>query len=492
MSFPNSQRAAIIDIGSNSVRLVVYDRLSRAPFPRFNEKSLCGLGRDLAQTGELSREAMDHALLALRRFVAIASAMEVGSIDILATEAVRRADNGKAFIAAVRQTSGIEPHVLSGEEEAHYAAMGVLAGLWRPSGVVGDMGGGSLELALVDGEKVLDHRVSLPLGALPVTAWLEEGTATTKARIDALIAPHVGDFAGQRDFYLVGGGWRALARVHMAATDAPVRVAHGYRVEARRMREFAKDLRAMAPRDIARLEGAPPRRAPTLTAAAIVLERLLAALSPQRVTVSALGLREGFLFSRLEKNEQENDPLIEGARAFGVPRARVPGFGEALQRWTAKLFGNETVSERRLREAACLLSDIAWADHADVKARDSFERLLQFPFIGLDHVERVRLAATIHARYGGKPKKDPVLHPAIDLLTPSQRRHALILGRAMLVAYRFSGSVPEILDASHLAITDDDVTLHVDHPTTIPDSDAVRARLKRLAKALKVKEFRIM
>ncbi|MCB1832986.1 MAG: hypothetical protein KDH19_06030, partial [Geminicoccaceae bacterium] len=130
--------------------------------------------------------------------------------------------------------------------------------------------------------------------------------------------------------------------------------------------------------------------------------------------------------------------------------------------------------------------------HADVKARDSFERLLQFPFIGLDHVERVRLAATIHARYGGKPKKDPVLHPAIDLLTPSQRRHALILGRAMLVAYRFSGSVPEILDASHLAITDDDVTLHVDHPTTIPDSDAVRARLKRLAKALKVKEFRIM
>ncbi|MEZ5823265.1 MAG: Ppx/GppA family phosphatase [Geminicoccaceae bacterium] len=482
---------AVIDIGSNSVRLVVYQRLARAPLPRFNEKSLCGLGRGLAETGQLAEDAVEHALTSLRRFAAIASAMNVGKIDILATEAVRRAENGRTFIEAVREATGIEPLVLDGTEEAHYAAMGVLAGLWRPVGSVGDMGGGSLELARIDGEKVLDHRVSLPLGALPVSAWLEEGAAKARARVDELIAPHVADFAGERDFHLVGGGWRALARVHMAASHAPVRVAHGYRVEASRMRDFAKDVRELAPGKIAKLADVPPRRVSTLASAALVLERLLAALQPERVVVSALGLREGFLFSRLDANEQKTDPLLEGARAFGAPRARVPAFGEALRRWTDGLFEGEKPAEKRLREAACLLSDIAWTDHVDVQARDSFERLLQFPFIGLDHAERVSLAATIHARYGGKPRKDPILYPAIEMLSPSRRRKALILGRAMLVAYRFSGSVPEILDASHLAITDKDVTLHVDHPTTIPDSEAVRARLKRLAKALKVKEFRI-
>ncbi|MCB1970763.1 MAG: hypothetical protein KDG54_10195 [Geminicoccaceae bacterium] len=167
------------------------------------------------------------------------------------------------------------------------------------------------------------------------------------------------------------------------------------------------------------------------------------------------------------------------------------GFSDALIRWTDGLLDGETETGRRLRQAACRLSDIAWADHVDVQARDSFERLLTFPFIGLDHPQRVWLAAVIHARYGGRPKKDPVLHPAIGLLTPSQRRSALILGRAMLLAHRFSGSVPGILDASHLAIGADEVVLHVDHPTTIPDSDAVRARLKRLARAVGTRRFRI-
>ncbi|MEZ5838216.1 MAG: Ppx/GppA phosphatase family protein [Geminicoccaceae bacterium] len=482
---------AVIDIGSNSVRLVVYDRLSRAPFPRFNEKSLCGLGRDLAQTGELSREAMDHALLALRRFVAIASAMEVEGIDILATEAVRRAANGTAFIGEVRRITGLDPHILDGSEEALYAAMGVLAGLWRPRGAVGDMGGGSLELALVDGGRVLDERVSLPLGALPVTGMLERGGMAARHEVDGLLRGHLPAFAGQKVFHLVGGGWRALARVHMHAVDAPVRVAHGYEAEARQMRHFAMKLWRMEPSRMRTLPGVPPRRASTLAAAALVLDRVLRALRPERVVVSALGLREGWLFNRLDAAEQALDPLLEGARAVGVPRARVAGFSDALIRWTDGLLDGETETGRRLRQAACRLSDIAWADHVDVQARDSFERLLTFPFIGLDHPQRVWLAAVIHARYGGRPKKDPVLHPAIGLLTPSQRRSALILGRAMLLAHRFSGSVPGILDASHLAIGADEVVLHVDHPTTIPDSDAVRARLKRLARAVGTRRFRI-
>ena len=469
-------------IGSNSVRLVVYDQLGRAPFPRFNEKSLCGLGAGLAETGALAEEAVERTLRAIDRFGAIARAMDVGRIDVFATEAVRRASNGPELVAAIRARSGLAPRVLSGAEEARYSALGVISGFDRPQGLVGDIGGGSLEVTGILDDRVGEDTVSLPLGALPVQAMMAAGMPEAKRQVDAMLKDRLPAAPAGSTFYAVGGGWRALAHVDIAMRSAPIRVVHGYEMETKEARALAKRIARAAPNEVAALPGVPARRVATLPAAALVLERVLKICRPGRVIFSALGLREGWLYAQLAPEEQSRDPLVEGAQAFGAPRSRVPEFSAALVRWTDGLFPDEGPAERRLRHAACALSDFAWRDHVDVRAAESFHRLLQFPFVGVTHAERVFLGATIHARYGGK-RNDPALAPATELLAPGEFRRAQVLGRAMLLGHRFSGSVPEILDAARLRIDSEAVRIEVRRSASVPDSDAVRTRLKQFAKA---------
>jgi len=481
---------AVVDIGSNSVRLVVYDQLGRAPFPRFNEKSLCGLGAGLDESGELSADALDRTVHALHRFCAIARAMEVARIDVFATEAVRRAANGPALVAAVRERTGLSPQVLSGTEEAHYSALGVISGFYRPKGLVGDIGGGSLEVAEILDDRVGERSASLPLGTLPVQAMMAEGRGKARTRIDEMLRECLPPLLTEPVFFPVGGGWRALAHVHIATKAAPIKGVHGYEIDAKEARALAKSVARASPEEVAALPGVPSRRVATLPAAALVLERVLKSLKPERVVFSALGLREGWLYAQLPPEEQGRDPLIEGAQAFATPWARVPEFAAALSRWTDDLFPGEAAGDRRLRLAACALSDIAWQDHADVRALESYRRLVQLPLIAITHAERAFLGAAIHARYSGKPD-DPALAPAVDLLTPNQLRRAQILGRALLLGYRFSGSVPEILDSARLRIGADEVCVEVQSSESVPDSDAVRTRLKQLAKAVGVQNAEI-
>src|SRR5271165_2860380 len=178
---------AIVDIGSNSVRLMVYDQLSRAPMPRFNEKSLCRLGEGLAQTGAIAADGFRRTVEAVRRFRAIADVMGVTDIDVTGTEAIRRASNGPALAAAIAAECGLEVRILSGAEEARFAALGVISGLFRPIGLVGDMEVGSLDFAEALDDYVGEQCVSLPLGALAVEAMLAEGLPEARSRVDALL-----------------------------------------------------------------------------------------------------------------------------------------------------------------------------------------------------------------------------------------------------------------------------------------------------------------
>ena len=472
---------AVIDIGSNSIRLVVYDDLSRAPFPRFNEKSFCALGAGLDASGRLSDEAIAHAVDAVGRFEAIARAMRVEKVHVIATEATRRATNGGDFIAAVRRATGLEVRLLSGVEEATYAALGVISGFYQPKGLTGDMGGGSLEVAEVLGDEVGERTASMPLGALPVMAMLADGLDAAKKAVDDELNASLPPLLTDPVFYAVGGGWRALARVHIATTRAPISVVHGYDVAADELRTFAKRISRMNPEEVAVLPDLPARRSNTLPAAALVMHRVLKKLQPERVVFSMLGLREGWLYGQLDRTEQYRDPLLEGAQAIGLPSARVPEFSTALARWTDELFPGETQAERRLRLAACALADIAWRDHEKVRALESFRRLLEFPFIGITHPERAFLATAIMARYGGAV--DEVARAAMGgLLGASQLRRAEILGRVLRLGYRFSASVPEILDHVRLRIGTTAVRLEVLNGQHVPDSDAVQMRLRQLAR----------
>jgi len=489
---PGRPHHAVVDIGSNSVRLVVYDELSRAPFPRFNEKSFCRLGEGLDETGRLGEESFARAVAACRRFRAIGDAMGVARTDVLATEAVRRASNAAELIAAIGDAAGFEVQVLSGAEEARFAGLGVVSGFYRPTGLVGDMGGGSLEVIEALDDRVGERAVSLPLGALPVQAMLARAGRGARRELDALLAERLlPAVTPEPVFYAVGGGFRALAKAHMAATGAPVQVVHGYTLDARTARRFAKSLWGLAPDELAAQPGVPARRLATLPAAALVLDRLLKRLEPERVVFSALGLREGWLYDQLSEAERYLDPLIEGAQIVGMAGARVPAFGAALAKWTDGLFPGETPVDRRLRIAACALTDIGWRSHVDIQAEESFHRLLQFPFIGIDHLERVYLAAVIHARYGGG-SGDPATAAALGLLSPAQRRRARILGRAMRLGHRLSGCVGAILEATALHIEPGRVRLEVRSTAGIPDSETLKSRLEDLARALRVPEAQIV
>jgi exopolyphosphatase / guanosine-5'-triphosphate,3'-diphosphate pyrophosphatase len=472
----------VIDIGSNSIRLVVYDDLSRAPFPRFNEKSFCALGAALDDEGNLVPEAIAKAVHAVRRFDAIARAMDVGRVDVIATEATRRAKNGKRLVEEIRKATGLQARILTGQEEATYTAYGVISGFFQPKGLVGDLGGGSLEVAEVVVDRVGERMTSMPLGALPVKAMLAEGYGAAKKRIDAILGESLPPLLTEPAFYAVGGGWRCFARIHLALTGKPISVVHGHEIPAEEARDLAKRIAKMAPEEVAALPDAPSRRVGTLPASALVLSRLLKALKPETLVFSVYGVREGWLYAQLDEAEQYRDPLVEGAQAIGLPAARVPAFSAALADWTDDLFPGETQSERRLRLAACALTDLSWRDHDKVRAMESFRRLLQFPFIGISHGERAFVAVAILSRYGGKV--DGAVQEALGgVLGPAQLRRAEILGRALLLGHRFSASVPEILRHGRLRIDSDAVRLEIVDPGSVPDSDAVQERLRQLAKA---------
>jgi exopolyphosphatase/guanosine-5'-triphosphate,3'-diphosphate pyrophosphatase len=292
-------------------------------------------------------------------------------------------------------------------------------------------------------------------------------------------------------FYPVGGGWRALAKAHLEAVGAPVKVVHGYTLNAVEARDFARAISRLSPAKLLATPGVSERRARTLPAAALTLDRVLKYLEPESVVFSALGLREGFLYSQLSREEQYLDPLVEGAQLIGLPLARVPEFAPELVSWTESLFPGEAAAEKRLRVAVCALSDIAWRDAADLRAEESFRRLVEFPFIGVTHPERAFIAAAIHARYVGRADA-PWLSPAIKLLTPAERRRAQILGRAILLAYRFSGGVPAVLESARLRIESDCVRLEVTTAARAPDSEVVSERLKLLASAIGVKRSEVV
>lgn len=472
----------VIDVGSNSIRLVVYDDLSRAPFPRFNEKSLVALGAGIGEDGRFSDKTIARAVDAVSRMSAIAKAMEVTRIDVLATEATRKAKNGDDLIAAIQDATGLEPRVLAGEEEAHFTAYGVISGFFQPKGMIGDIGGGSLEVAEVISDRVSERLTSMPLGALPVKARLDEGYSEAKQWVDGILAENLPPLLTEPVFHAIGGGWRALARVRIAQEQVPINVVHGFEMQAEELRRFAKTIAKMTPEQVAELPDVPGRRIETLAASALVMSRVLKKLAPERVVFSAFGLREGWIYRQLDEAEQYRDPLLECAQAIGLPVARVPEFSAALGRWTDDLFPGETLAGRRLRLAACALTDIGWRDHEKVRAKESFQRLLQFPFVGITHPERAFLAVVLLCRYGGK--LDAEVRAVTDaLLAPADLRRAEILGRVMQLGHRFSAAVPEILDHAKLEIEADAVRLRILDPRSNPDSDAVLQRLKKVAKA---------
>jgi exopolyphosphatase/guanosine-5'-triphosphate,3'-diphosphate pyrophosphatase len=477
---------AVIDIGSNSVRLVAYDRLSRAPVPMFNEKSLCGLGREVAVTGLLPEDGLVQAREAIRRYRVLCDLMKVERLFILATAAARRATNGPAFIAEVEQMLGEKVSMLPGTEEARLAALGVVAGLHRPNGLVGDLGGGSLELIDIE-DGALGEGVSLELGGLALRD--SAGRSLKKAATitdDALKAvPALAQTEG-RDLFAIGGTWRAIARLHMAYTGYALNVLHGYTVPALEIAQFCRMLRKADLETLPAIGEIARERRPLLVYGALVLEMLIARSRVARFIVSTSGVREGVLFSQLPPAIRALDPLITGARVLSDIHARAPEHADELMAWTdgfaASLPQGESEAQCRLRHAACLVSEVAWRANPDYRAEEA-SRVVAFAALSaITHEERAFLASVQFARYEGLSEN--TMPPLRALLTPARADEAKALGCLIRVAYNISAGQPGVLGQTPIGMREGVLTLTLPRRFADLANERLTGRLKQAAKML--------
>jgi exopolyphosphatase / guanosine-5'-triphosphate,3'-diphosphate pyrophosphatase len=469
---------AIVDIGSNSVRLVVYSGASRAPFVLFNEKVMAGLGRNLDATGRLSRESQARALSALARYKLLAGRMGAERIRVFATAAVREAANAADFIGAVEQL-GLTTMVLSGEEEGRLAALGVISGIPDADGVIGDLGGGSLELADIAGGEVR-RRISLPLGVLRIAA-MEARSTTERLRRICRVLQRAGFREGEgRAFYMIGGSWRALARLDLELTGHPLPVTHQHELSPDRPRQLQRRLRGLAVRGspIARIAGG---RAPTLAHANLLLRAVVDTLKPSRLVASAYGIREGLLYDDLDEATRRLDPLIEAARDVGGGLGRFPQHGDLIDAWIAPIF-DDAPAAARIRLAACLLSDIAWAAHPDFRAERGVDMALHGNWVAIDAAGRAVLAQALFTTFGGG---SDLPYPRIAALVPEPMlRRARQWGLAIRLAQRLSAGVAEPLARSSLVVEGDRLVLWLPEEESAMFGESVERRLKTLAGAL--------
>jgi exopolyphosphatase/guanosine-5'-triphosphate,3'-diphosphate pyrophosphatase len=471
---------AVVDVGSNSVRLVVFDGASRAPAYFFNEKVACGLGAEIGRTGRLAPAGVDSALDTLGRFAALADRMKVAALDAVATAAVRDAEDGPDFVKRVERETGLRLRVISGDEEARLAALGALVGEPMAEGAVADMGGASLELAAVGGGGV-GARISLPLGPQRLDGLT--GSALRK-RIDAELAEAAAliDMEG-RALFVVGGAWRAVAKLQLARTGHPLRVLHGYSFSAAEAAEAADWIQRQTPDALKALGGISSGRAATAPLAASVLARILALLKPAEVHVSAFGLREGVYFEQLPKAVRARDPLIDACARLESVQARFPGFGDELFAFMSSVLIDWSKRDRRLAHAACLLNDVNWRAHPDYRATSCFETVTRANLAGLDHRDRAFLALALMNRYGGGARGGDV-DAVLSLLSEEERARARACGRAMRLGAMLSGSTPGALSDAALSVEPERLTLRLEDGERALGGAVVEKRLAALADAL--------
>lgn len=481
---PRLPRCGVVDLGSNSVRLVVYEGHTRNPMPIFNEKAVLRLGRGLQTTGRLNEEGMELALTVMHRYHAVARAMGARPFEVLATAAVRDADNGAVFVEALRdRMPGVPIHILSGTEEAAYSADGMLCGIPSADGVLADIGGGSLEVVrLVDGTRGPSQTLRLGVIRLAERSGGDPVRARAIAEEDLQAVPWLSQAAGS-DLYLVGGAWRALARIHMAQTAYPLNMVHHYTIG----REEARDLTGListAPRKLLeRLPGAPRRRIDDLPFAAVALRRLLRVSGVRRVIFSASGLREGWFMRRMPAEIQLQDPLLSAACELASRHGRDPSLPPALVEWTHPLFPRETAEAAKLREAMCWMSDIGSHDHPEFRAEQAFLRVLRQPGIGLDHHSRAFLALAVALRYEAESDA-AFLRPSRLLLDIETANRAEVLGIALRLAYTLSAGTKDLLAGTRLSIEGARLVLLLRENSGVFAGESVIRRLERLAQAV--------
>ncbi len=422
-------RVGVVDVGSNSVRMVVFDGAARSPAYFYNEKIMCGLGAGMSETGRLNPEGRKRALAALHRFQVLAEGMGIAPLSAVATAAVRDAIDGPEFRAEVERETGLKLWVIDGREEARLSAQGVLLGWPGSYGLVCDIGGSSMELAEIGGGTV-GRRLTSNLGPLKLRD-VPGGRKGRKQHIKETIEALAQELGPQHNrLFLVGGSWRAIARIDMHRRNYPLHVLHEYRMTARSVSETVKYIEEA---DLDKLRSdcsISAARMALVPLATEVLTRLVRTFRPKDIALSSYGIREGLLYEQMPQRLRDRDPLIESCRFAEAKDSRMPGFGKVLYNFILPLFRTAPDERKRLVKAACLLHDVSWRAHPDYRAETCFDNATRANLGGLKHSERIFLGLSLLHRYRNK-REGTRFEDLYALLTPEDRQQAEVLGKAM-------------------------------------------------------------
>ena len=476
-------RIGIVDIGSNTVRLVVYDVPERMPVPMFNEKAECRLVEGMSKSGKLSPVGVKKALNSLRRFVRLSQAMGVEKLDLVATAAVRDASDGGDFVNKIESEFNISVLVLSGSEEAELSALGLVVGVPKADGILGDLGGGSLDLVRLENGACKTYG-TLPLGHLRLQEMSGDDISRAKDIIDKNFAKTKWlKQAKGKSLYLTGGIMRAIARVFIEQTNYPLHVVDNYTIRADDALGLSRLMAGLSTGTLRRISSLSPSRVKSVPFATEVLGSMIEAAEPASVVFSGFGMREGQMLQHLPEDMRHQDPLIAGAETLAERTGRFSLKGAEVADWVGPIFPNIEEEDRRRILASCLLSDIGWNEHPDYRAEHSFFRALRLPFAGLSHADRVFIAATVFVRYNGDSNA-PVVNDVRSLLDPEQLNKVDGIGRAIRLAHTLSGSAPGLLSQTSLERTDKKLILHLPGNSRAFQSETVDRRFRGLCKSL--------
>ncbi len=478
-------RIGIVDIGSNTVRLVVYDVPDRMPVPMFNEKAECRLVEGMSKTGKLSPVGVKKALNSLRRFVRLSVAMGVEKLDLVATAAVRDASDGPDFVDKIETEFGVTVAVLTGSEEAELSALGLIVGVPEADGILGDLGGGSLDLVHLEMGTCKTYG-TMPLGHLRLQEMAKDNI--TQAR--AIIKQHFSEtewlkLAKGKSLYLTGGIMRAIARVFIEQTNYPLHVVDNYTIRADDALGLSRLMAGLSAGTLRKISSLSPSRVKSVPFATEVLGNLIEITKPKHIVFSGFGMREGQMLQHLPENMRHQDPLIAGAETLAERTGRFSLKGSEIADWVSPLFPDTGAEDRRRILAACLLSDIGWNDHPDYRAEHSFFRALRLPYAGLSHADRVFIAATVFVRYNGNSEA-AVVNDVRSLLDPEQLNKVDGIGRAIRLAHTLSGSAPGLLSQTSLERKDNKLILHLPGNSRVFQSETVDRRFRGLCKSLNI------
>ncbi|MDA8635948.1 Ppx/GppA family phosphatase [Rhodobacteraceae bacterium] len=475
-------KVGVVDIGSNSVRLVVFDGAARSPAYYYNEKIMCALGAGLAETGCLNPEGRTRAVAAILRFTYLAKAMGIPRLIAVATAAVRDAQDGAAFVQELKEKTGQAVLVIKGKEEARLSAQGVLLGWPGAYGLICDLGGSSMELAEI-GDGIVGKRISARIGPLKLRE-LQGGAAARQKLIARNMAKLTEKMGPQHNrLFLVGGSWRALARIDMERRAYPLHVIHEYRMDKDAVQKTAAFLRQSHPEKLRIKCGISRARMVLLPYAIEVLDALVESFTPIDIALSSYGIREGLLYEQMSKKLRKKDPLIEACAFAEMKDARAPGFGLQLFKFVLPLFPTADDEATRLIKAACHLHDVSWRGHPDYRAEICFDNATRANLGGLKHAERVFLGLSLMHRYRNQ-RKGHKFENLFSLLSQEQIRMAEILGKAMRLGAMMWVNKEETnaklfwtpdAKALQLVLEGDAVSLY---------GEVAEARLKSLARAM--------